>query len=46
MTTVYQEYGITETGAVVVVRPDGYVGVTAALRDMQRLDKYFSRFLI
>lgn len=42
----YETYGISPGGAVVVVRPDGYVGMVAPLDgSSQYLDAYFSRFL-
>lgn len=38
---VYGVYGVDENeGAVVVVRPDGYVGVVAALGDVQAVEGY------
>lgn len=43
----YETYGISSNGAVVVVRPDGYVGMIASLDgSVQHLDAYFSRFLL
>ena len=41
----YQTFGITEGGAVVAVRPDGYVGSVVALDDMKKLGEYLSGFL-
>lgn len=43
--TAYQMYGISPTGAVVVVRPDGYVGTVAPLEDARALDGYFAKFM-
>lgn len=42
----YDAYGIDKTkGAVVVVRPDGYVGIVAPFEDVGDLDAYFAAFL-
>ncbi|KAJ3558697.1 hypothetical protein NM688_g764 [Phlebia brevispora] len=42
----YEEYGIDHaTGAVVVVRPDGYVGMATPLKGVSELDAYFSGFM-
>ena len=42
----YAKYGIDEhAGAIVVVRPDGYVGVVAKLDGITTLDSYFSSFM-
>ncbi|KAL1409403.1 hypothetical protein Q8F55_003386 [Vanrija albida] len=39
-------YGIAkEEGALIVVRPDGYVAMVAALEDTDKLDTYFGAFL-
>ena len=44
---VYSSYGIShELGALVVVRPDGYVGAVAPLDRVDVLDAYFARFAI
>ncbi|KAE8351577.1 FAD binding domain-containing protein [Aspergillus coremiiformis] len=38
---VYQIYGVNPAqGALVVIRPDGYVGTIAALADVSRVDRY------
>lgn len=43
----YETYGIDkEVGAIVVVRPDQYVGLIAGLEDFELLDDYFSSFMI
>lgn len=43
----YQIYGVDpEKGALVVVRPDGYVGVVAHLDDVDRVDAYLSRLIV
>ena len=43
----YAEYGIdTHAGAIVVVRPDGYVGMVAPLGEVELVDAYFSAFLV
>ena len=41
----YMNYGIDDGGAFVVVRPDGYVALTASLNDVASLDRYFGNFL-
>ena len=42
----YDEYGISRTeGAIIVVRPDGYVAKVASVDQMSQLDAYFSGFL-
>ncbi|RPD57176.1 thioredoxin-like protein [Lentinus tigrinus ALCF2SS1-7] len=43
----YAKYGIDEhVGAIVVVRPDGYVGMVAPLDGVKELNSYFESFLI
>ncbi|KAL2821312.1 thioredoxin-like protein [Aspergillus cavernicola] len=42
----YQIYGIDPThGALVVIRPDGYVGIIAELGDTSRVEGYLSRLV-
>jgi len=41
----YATYGIGTSGAVVVVRPDGYVGMIAPLNGVEDLSEYFTSFL-
>ena len=42
----YGIYGVDpDKGALVAIRPDGYVGVVAALNDVQRLRSYFDGIL-
>ena len=42
----YERYGIDpEKGAVVVVRPDGYVGNVVSLENVEEITRYFSAFL-
>ncbi|THH26983.1 hypothetical protein EUX98_g7209 [Antrodiella citrinella] len=42
----YERYGIDpERGAVVVVRPDGYVGIVAPLEGVKGIQEYLSVFL-
>jgi hypothetical protein len=37
----YTIYGVDSArGALIVIRPDGYVGVIASLEDVQRVDRY------
>ncbi|PSR71349.1 hypothetical protein PHLCEN_2v12778 [Hermanssonia centrifuga] len=44
--TGYDTYGIDRArGAVVVVRPDGYVGMVAPFEDVADIDQYFSSFM-
>jgi len=39
-------YGIDPyTGAIVVVRPDGYISTVAPLENVSNVDAYFSAFL-
>ena len=46
MDDVYKIYGVdSDKGAIAVVRPDGYVGVTATLDDVQRIEKFLERCL-
>jgi len=43
---IYERYGISRSkGALVVVRPDGYVGAIAPLDDLAALDVYFAGFM-
>lgn len=42
----YDAYGIGPDGAIIVVRPDGYVGTVAPLQDLSYLDSYFASFLV
>ncbi|KAF9233478.1 FAD binding domain-containing protein [Melanogaster broomeanus] len=41
----YTYYGIREEGAIVVVRPDGYVGTIAPLDGVIAIDNYFASFM-
>lgn len=42
----YEKYGIDKTrGAVVVVRPDGYVGLVAPYESVADIDAYFAGFM-
>ncbi|KAH8110730.1 FAD binding domain-containing protein [Phellopilus nigrolimitatus] len=43
--TAYSSYGIPPEGAVVIVRPDGYVGMIAPLEGAKALDDYFASFM-
>ena len=43
--TAYATYGISRNGAIVVVRPDGYVGTVAPLDNPQHVDQYFGAFI-
>ncbi|KAI0628037.1 FAD binding domain-containing protein [Trametes polyzona] len=43
----YEKYGIDhQQGAIVVVRPDGYVGTVAPFDQLQDIDAYFSSFMV
>ena len=43
----YAKYGIDDgVGAIVVVRPDGYVGTVAPLDGIDFLNSYFAAFLL
>jgi hypothetical protein len=43
---VYAVYGVAEDeGAIAVVRPDGYVGVVAALDDVKAVEGYLGGVL-
>ncbi|GAA6050393.1 hypothetical protein JCM3770_004015 [Rhodotorula araucariae] len=43
----YETYGISkEEGAIVVVRPDQYVGLVVGLEDTDALDAYFGEFML
>lgn len=42
----YEGYGVDkERGALVAVRPDGYVGWVGGLEDIGELERYFGGFL-
>jgi len=41
----YESYGIDSNGAIVVVRPDGYIGMLAHLNGISELEAYFRSFL-
>ena len=41
----YMTYGISPEGAVLVIRPDGYVGMVAPLEGAAELDAYFAGFM-
>jgi len=41
----YSSYGIEPAGAIVILRPDGYVGMVAPLDGLKDLDTYFAGFL-
>jgi len=42
----YDAYGVDVHGALVVVRPDGFVGVVAPFEHLNVLDKYFASFML
>lgn len=42
----YERYGIDpHVGAIVVVRPDGYVGTVAPFEELDTVNNYFSAFV-
>lgn len=41
----YESYGIDPRGVVVVVRPDGYIGMIAPFDSLQDIDDYFASFM-
>jgi len=41
----YKNYGVSPDGAIIVVRPDGYVGMVAPLDQVTEIEKYFSEFM-
>ena len=42
----YEAYGIDkQQGAIVIVRPDGYVGTVAPFERLDDVDAYFSSFM-
>ncbi|KAF8670690.1 hypothetical protein AX14_005810 [Amanita brunnescens Koide BX004] len=41
----YAKFGINSAGVVVIVRPDGYVGMVAPFDQVDDIDLYFSSFL-
>lgn len=42
----YERYGIdAQRGAIVVVRPDGFVGAVAPLEDITDVNSYFASFM-
>ena len=40
----YKNYGIDKTGAIVIVRPDGYVGMIVPLDKIDDIKVYFDSF--
>ncbi|KZV70845.1 hypothetical protein PENSPDRAFT_685128 [Peniophora sp. CONT] len=41
---MYETYGISDEGALVIIRPDGYVGTVAGLTDVDKVNSYFREF--
>jgi len=41
----YSYYGVSDEGAIVVVRPDGYVGTIVPLDGVTEIDAYFAQFM-
>jgi phenol 2-monooxygenase len=43
---LYESYGISpEEGAIVAVRPDGYVGFVSVLEKVEELESYLREFM-
>jgi phenol 2-monooxygenase len=42
--TAYATFGIDPAGAVVIVRPDGYVGMIAPFDHVRDVNHYFATF--
>lgn len=41
----YRNFGIQPSGAVIIVRPDGYVGFVCPFDAVHDIDDYFSQFM-
>lgn len=41
----YESLGISPEGAIIVVRPDGYVGTVAPIHGHDHISRYFAGFL-
>ena len=41
----YSYYGVADEGAIVAVRPDGYVGTIAPLDGVTEIDTYFAQLM-
>jgi len=41
----YESFGIGPSGAVVIVRPDGYVGFVSSFESVHDIDEYFASFM-
>lgn len=42
----YEAYGIDPHGAIVIVRPDGYIGMVAPFDHLLDIDNYFASFMV
>jgi phenol 2-monooxygenase len=42
----YESFGIAPSGAVVIVRPDGYVGFVSSFETARDIDDYFTSFML
>ncbi|KAI0923519.1 hypothetical protein AcV5_009039 [Taiwanofungus camphoratus] len=42
----YEAYGIDNRGAIVVVRPDGFVGAVAPFEHLKDINEYFTSFML
>lgn len=40
----YENFGIGDDGAAIVVRPDGYVGLVTTLRNTRAIFRYFTNW--
>jgi phenol 2-monooxygenase len=43
--SAYKTFGVGESGALVVVRPDGHIGAVLSLEDVKGLGQYFAGFM-
>jgi phenol 2-monooxygenase len=41
----YENFGIDPSGALVIVRPDGYVGFVSSFESIRDVDEYFASFM-
>jgi phenol 2-monooxygenase (NADPH) len=41
----YESFGIEPSGAVVIIRPDGYIGFVSAFEGVPDIDAYFASFM-
>jgi phenol 2-monooxygenase (NADPH) len=41
----YESFGIEPSGAVVIIRPDGYIGFVSPFEGVPDIDAYFASFM-